>query len=83
VKVRDARGYLVRRATVTLRSLPRCLIGRVAPKTTAPDGSASFPARRTEGTLSRQDHHAATPCSAAELTTYVLEKGKPFLVVVE
>jgi hypothetical protein len=45
VRVRDARGYLVRGATVTLRSIPGGLLAPVAHKRSAADGRAGFVVR--------------------------------------
>ena len=45
VRVRDARGYLVRGATVTVRSIPGGLLAPVAHKRSAADGRAGFVVR--------------------------------------
>ena len=45
VRVRDARGYLVRGATVTIRSIPNGLLTAVARKQSADDGRAAFVVR--------------------------------------
>ena len=45
VRVRDARGYLVRGATVTVRSIPGGLLAPVAQKRSAADGRAGFVVR--------------------------------------
>jgi hypothetical protein len=45
VRVRDARGYLVRGATVTVRSIPGGLLAHVAHKRSAADGRAGFVVR--------------------------------------
>jgi hypothetical protein len=53
VRVRDARGYLVRGATVTVRSIPGGLLAPVAHKRSAADGSAGFVVRATVKALPR------------------------------
>jgi hypothetical protein len=48
VRVRDRRGYLVRGATVTIRSIPNGLLDRTASKRSAADGRATFVVRAKE-----------------------------------
>jgi hypothetical protein len=50
-RVRDARGYLVRGATVTLRSIPGGLLTPVAHKRSAADGRAGFVVRAKASAL--------------------------------
>ena len=53
VRVRDARGYLVRGATVTVRSIPGGLLAPVARKRSAADGRAGFVVRANVKALPR------------------------------
>jgi len=48
VRVRDAHGYLVRGAKVTIRSVPNGLLDRAASKRSAGDGRATFVVRAKE-----------------------------------
>jgi hypothetical protein len=45
IRLRDARGYLVRGATVTVRSIPRGTLGSVARARTTTDGRVAFVVR--------------------------------------
>jgi hypothetical protein len=51
VRVRDARGYLVRGATVTVRSIPGGMLAPVAHKRSGADGRAGFVVRATRKPL--------------------------------
>jgi len=53
VRVRDARGYLVRGATVTVRSIPGGLLAPVARERSAADGRAGFVVRANVKALPR------------------------------